>query len=95
MVPGMPQPSPDAIAQEILAQTAACGAGRSVSPSEVAQALAGGEAAPWQPLLGPVRQVALTLQEQGAIEILRKGKPVPAEAVRGVIRLRRRAGTPA
>jgi hypothetical protein len=42
-----------------------------------------------------VRDAALALQREGAIEILRKGKPVPAEAVRGVIRLRRRAESPA
>ncbi|MFC7689309.1 DUF3253 domain-containing protein [Paeniroseomonas aquatica] len=36
----------------------------------------------------PVRQAALVLQQAGAIEILRKGKAVPAEQVRGVIRLR-------
>jgi hypothetical protein len=93
--PGMPHPSPATIAQEILARTAACGAGRSICPSEVARALAGGDDAPWQPLLGPVRDAALALQREGAIEILRKGKPVPAEAVRGVIRLRRRAESPA
>jgi hypothetical protein len=95
MVPTMPHPSPATIAQEILAQTAACGAGRSICPSEVARALAGGGDGPWQPLLGPVREAALALQQDGAIEILRKGRPVPAEAVRGVIRLRRRAEAPA
>ncbi|MCO6416816.1 DUF3253 domain-containing protein [Siccirubricoccus sp. KC 17139] len=88
----MTQPSPDAIAAEILAQTSASGPGGSISPNEVARALAGGEEATWRSLLTPVRQAALALQAAGEIEILRKGKPVPAEAVRGVIRLRRRAG---
>ena len=87
----MPDPSPpgaDAIAAEILRLTAACGGRRSICPSEVARALAGGEEGPWRPLMGPVRQAALALQREGRIEILRKGKPVPPEAVRGVIRLR-------
>jgi hypothetical protein len=30
----------------------------------------------------------VSLQAEGRIDILRKGKPVPAEEVRGVIRLR-------
>lgn len=89
----MPKPAvppEDAIAMEILRQTATRGAGRSICPSEVARALApaGAEASPWQPLMDPVRRAALRLQRESRIEILRKGKPVPAEAVRGVIRLR-------
>jgi hypothetical protein len=39
-------------------------------------------------LMPRVRKAALALQAEGRLEILRKGKPVPAEAVRGVIRLR-------
>ncbi|TCZ61375.1 DUF3253 domain-containing protein [Roseicella aquatilis] len=81
-------PEQDAIASEILRQTAARGPERSICPSEVARALAGGDAGPWRPLLGPVRQAAITLARAGQLEILRKGKPVPAEEVRGVIRLR-------
>jgi Protein of unknown function (DUF3253) len=87
------RPGADAIVAEILRQTAACGPGSSICPSDVARALAGGETGPWRPLLGPVRQVALILQREGRLEILRKGKPVPSAEVRGVIRLR--AATPA
>jgi len=91
MLRRMSQPSPEAISAMILAQTAAREPGKSISPSDVARALAG-EADPWQPLLGPIRHAALKLQEAGEIEILRKGKPVPAAEVRGVIRFRRPAG---
>lgn len=80
-------PDADAIALEILRQTAARGPERSICPSEVARALVAGET-PWQPLMDPVRKAALRLQAAGRVEILRKGRPVPAEAVRGVIRLR-------
>lgn len=80
-------PEPDAITEEILRQTAARGPDRSICPSEVARALVAGEQ-PWQPLMDPVRKAALRLQAAGRVEILRKGKPVPADAVRGVIRLR-------
>ncbi|TCH97112.1 DUF3253 domain-containing protein [Roseococcus sp. SYP-B2431] len=82
--------SREAVEAEILARTAAAGAGASITPSEVAQGLAPED---WRPLLGPVRQAAARLAAAGRIEILRKGKPVPAEAMRGVIRLRRPAGT--
>jgi hypothetical protein len=77
-----------AIRREILRQTAARGADRSICPSEVARALAGGDDGPWRPLMGPVRRAAAQLAQGGRIEILRKGKPVPPEDMRGVIRLR-------
>jgi uncharacterized protein DUF3253 len=77
-----------AIREEILRQTSARGADRSICPSEVARALAGGDDGPWRPLMGPVRRVAVELARAGRIEILRKGKPVPPEAARGVVRLR-------
>jgi hypothetical protein len=77
----------DAIAAEILRLTAARGPDKSICPSEVARALAPDA---WRPLLGAVRAEALRLAAAGRIEILRKGRPVPPEAVRGVIRLRTR-----
>ncbi|RVT98811.1 DUF3253 domain-containing protein [Rhodovarius crocodyli] len=81
-------PSPEAISDEILRQTQACGQGRSICPSEVARALnPRDEPDTWQRLMTPVRQAAVKLAEQGQISILRKGKPVPVEEVRGVIRL--------
>ncbi|NOG69690.1 DUF3253 domain-containing protein [Roseicella sp. DB1501] len=88
-------PEPDAIASEILRQTAACGPAGSISPNDVARSLAGGEEAAWRPLLGPVRQAAMALAEAGRLEILRKGKPVPIAEVRGVIRLRQPGGAAA
>lgn len=80
------RPSPEALGEEILRQTAACGPGKSICPSEVARALMPDPQ--WRSLMTPVRHAALKLQKEGRIEILRKGKPVPAEEVRGVIRLR-------
>lgn len=77
------RPDDSAIEAEILTRVAAAGAGRSISPSDVAQALT----PEWRPLLGPVRRAALKLQAESRIVILRKGKPVPAAEVRGVIRL--------
>ena len=75
----------DPIETSILALTAARGPDASICPSEVARALQPGD---WRPLMTPVRQAALRLQAAGRVEILRKGRAVAAEAVRGVIRLR-------
>jgi hypothetical protein len=80
----------DAILDEIMRQTIARGATKSICPSEVARALAADEAA-WRGLLHPVREAAAQLARQGRIDILRKGKPIdPAAEIRGVIRLRLR-----
>lgn len=77
-----------AITEEILRQTAARGAEKSICPSEVARALAPEEEA-WRRLMGPVRSAAIRLAQEGRVEVLRKGKPVdPAAEIRGVIRLR-------
>jgi len=84
-------PNPDAIAAEILRQTAARGADKSICPSEVARALEPSEDA-WRRLMGAVRAAAIRLAREGRVEVLRKGKPVdPAAEIRGVIRLRIRA----
>ncbi|WP_237213154.1 DUF3253 domain-containing protein [Falsiroseomonas oryziterrae] len=81
-------PDHDAIAAEILRQTEARGAGKSICPSEVARALAPEEEA-WRRLMGAVRAAAIRLARDGRIEVLRKGKAVDAESeIRGVIRLR-------
>lgn len=78
-------PDNDALDAAILA---AVTAGRSVSPSDVAVALAGPGKA-WQGLLPKIRARALVLMGEGKIEILRKGKPIADAAdMRGVVRLR-------
>jgi hypothetical protein len=87
-------PTPDAIAAEILRQTEARGADKSICPSEVARALEPSEDA-WRRLMGAVRAAAIRLAREGRVEVLRKGKPVdPAAEIRGVIRLRIAASSP-
>jgi hypothetical protein len=54
-------------------------------PTDVARAVSTEN---WRPLLGAVRKVAADLARQGKIEILRKGKPINPDDMRGVIRLR-------
>ncbi|MBU6498922.1 MAG: DUF3253 domain-containing protein [Rhodospirillales bacterium] len=75
---------------EILRLAAAAGAGRSISPTEVARALAPGPGDAWRSRLTAIRRAAIRLAEAGQIDILRKGKPVAAADARGVIRLRLR-----
>lgn len=72
------------ITAEILRQTEARGVGKSICPSEVARALAPDD---WRPLMTPVREAAAALSDAGQVLILRKGRPVPAADMRGVIRL--------
>lgn len=77
----------DLIEARILELTTERGTAASICPSEVARSL---RPEAWQSLLTPVRQAAIRLMQAGQIDILRKGRPVAAEAVRGVIRLRQR-----
>jgi hypothetical protein len=66
----------------------------SISPVDAARLLAGSPAdESWRASLAPVRQAAMRLARAGAVDILRKGKPVAPEDARGVIRLRL-AGVP-
>jgi hypothetical protein len=90
-MPALTAPAPDTIAAEILRQAEAQGPAGSISPNDIARALAdrAGAGEEWRRLLGPVHVAALRLAGAGHIAILRKGKPVPDPAeARGVIRLR-------
>ena len=78
------RPSEQAIEATLLRLVADRGPEKSICPSEVARLLA----PEWQALMSAVRRVAVRLAQAGRIEILRKGKPVEAGDVRGVIRLR-------
>ena len=77
-------PAAEQVSAEILRQAAERGAGKSICPSEVARALGGED---WHPLMTLVRNAAVALAQDGKLLILRKGKPVPPEGVKGVIRL--------
>ena len=78
------------IEDRILALAAARGPDKSICPSEEARVLRPGPDG-WQALMSPVRQAAIRLLRAGQIDILRKGRAVPPEEVRGVIRLRIKA----
>ncbi len=57
----------------------------SISPNQVAKAL---NAENWQRELPKVRAVIVGLARQGRIEVLRKGKPVSPEDLKGIYRIR-------
>jgi hypothetical protein len=62
---------------------------KSISPTDAARALAGHPPGDkWRGSLSPVRLAAMRLAKAGAIEILRKGKPIAPADAKGVIRLR-------
>ena len=69
----------------ILALAVACGPASSITPEDVARAV---DPEHWHRHLGEVRAAAVRLAKDGRIVILRKGKPVDPDALKGVIRLR-------
>jgi len=75
----------EAITDAMLRLAAEQGPEKSLCPTDVARAVSTEN---WRPLLGAVRKVAADLARQGKIEILRKGKPINPDDMRGVIRLR-------
>ena len=85
----------DPIADAILSQLAFGKPGGSISPEEVARAVAEAKRNPkdphdlWRKYLPAVKQQAVHLARAGQIELLRKGKPVDDPArVKGVVRYR-------
>ena len=81
--------SDQVVADTILRLVTERGAAKSICPTEAARALDDG-ATPdgWRSHLSEVRRVARTLAQAGRIDILRKGRPIAVEEIRGVIRLR-------
>ena len=83
----------------ILALTNAAGPAGSISPTDAAHGVAralGTDSNPdaWHQYLSAVRRAAIRLAQDGRIDVLRKGKPVAPEGVKGVIRLRTREAEP-
>ncbi|MCB8823420.1 DUF3253 domain-containing protein [Microvirga rosea] len=71
----------------MLELVAARGAGKTISPTDVARAIGGDRPEGWGPLMQPIRQTAVRLMKQGRVVILRKGRPVDPDDFKGVYRL--------
>lgn len=65
------------------------GAGKSICPSEAARKVANDCGTPdnWRWMMKPLRGIAQDMARRGEIVILRKGRPIPPEELRGVVRL--------
>jgi hypothetical protein len=60
---------------------------KSICPSEAARAIHGSDEKVWPQAMEHVRSAARRLAREGKIQILRKGKPIHPDEVRGLIRL--------
>jgi hypothetical protein len=82
--------SPPSLEGTIFALCNHAGSGRTICPTDAAQAYAaarGEDALGWRSHLSNVRGAAVRLAETGRIVIYRKGKPADPNDFRGVYRL--------
>ena len=79
--------SPEELEAAVLALLKERGPGKTIGPADVAQAIGGNQPDGWGPLMQPVRKVAVRLMKDGRIVILRKGRPVDPDEIRGTYRL--------
>ena len=70
----------------IFELTGACEVGKSVTPTQVAQAVSPKH---WKKLLSEVKAEAVRLAKDGKITILRKGKPIDPDNFKGLYRIGR------
>lgn len=74
----------DTVDTAILTLVKARGAGKSISPADVAQSL---DLENWRGRLAAVKASAARLAQAGEVDILRKGKPVDPANFKGVYRI--------
>ena len=75
------------LADLICRMLAERGAGRTISPAEVARAVAGTDETRWSGLMAPIRGAAVRLALEGRVVIRRKGRIVDPADFKGVYRL--------
>ena len=71
----------------ILTHASTLSPGKSIAPQDIAMALAGRNEKEWSKLMKPLRQAALSLAGEGHIALLRKGKPVSGDGLKGLYRI--------
>ena len=64
--------------------------GKPIGPDAVARAIAGKSEKVWRRLMKPIKDEASRLAREGKVILLRKGKPVDPDRVRGLYRIRLR-----
>ena len=79
--------TPEELEAALLALLAERGPGRTIGPSDVAQAIGGNQPQGWGPLMQPVRRAAVRLMKEGRIVILRRGRPVDPDDFKGTYRI--------
>lgn len=62
--------------------------GKSVDPSAIARHIAGSDEKKWRELMKPIRAEAAKLSRSGKVVLLRKGKPIEPESLRGIYKIK-------
>ncbi|PWW03651.1 uncharacterized protein DUF3253 [Hoeflea marina] len=75
------------IRMTIVEHLAKAGAGKTISPSDVARAMAGKDEKAWSQVMKPLRRVCIAMAKDGELEIRRKGKVADPDDFRGIYRL--------
>ncbi len=75
----------------LLLMAAESPSGKPIGPDAIARAIAGKNEKVWRRLMKPVKDEAVRLAKDGKVILLRKGKPVDPDRLRGLYRIRLRA----
>lgn len=75
----------------LLLMAAESPSGKPIGPDAVARAIAGKDEKVWRRMMKPIKEEAVRLAKDGKVILLRKGKPVDPDRVRGLYRIRLRA----
>jgi hypothetical protein len=80
----------ESLEDTLLSMLQALKPGESLNPNDVAKTSQLDKDRPdaWRRNLHRVKAISVGLARQGRVEILRKGKPVPADNLKGIYRLR-------
>ena len=84
-------PTDEEIERAIAELLRTCAPGRSIAPEDAARRVAGAD---WRSTLGRVRRIAAAMMKRGELSIVRKGRPVDPDDIRGVVRFRPAGGGP-
>lgn len=75
----------------LLLMAAESPSGKPIGPDAIARAIAGKDEKVWRRLMKPIKDEAVRLAKDGKVILVRKGKPVDPDRIRGLYRIRLRA----